>query len=57
MPSLEERVDDVRAIMDAVGSERVALLGYSEGASMSAVFAATQPERMAALVMYGSHLA
>ena len=49
-------MDDVRAIMDAVGSERAALLGYSEGASMSALFATTYPDRTAALVMYGSYL-
>ena len=55
--TLETRMDDVRAIMDDVRSDRAALLGYSEGASMSALFATTYPERTAALVMYGSYLA
>ena len=51
-PTLETRMDDVRAILDAVESKRAALIGYSEGASMSALFAATYPERTAALIMY-----
>jgi pimeloyl-ACP methyl ester carboxylesterase len=51
--SLEERMDDVRAVMDAVGSERAALMGISEGVPMSIVFAATYPERTQALVLYG----
>jgi pimeloyl-ACP methyl ester carboxylesterase len=46
--SLEERMDDVRAVMDAVGSERAALMGASDGAAMVALFAATYPERTAA---------
>ena len=50
-PTLETRMDDVRAVMDAVGSHRAALFGLSEGASMSALFAATYPERTAALVL------
>ncbi|HSB40133.1 MAG TPA: adenylate/guanylate cyclase domain-containing protein [Gaiellaceae bacterium] len=54
LPILEERMDDVRAVMDAAGSERAALLGVSEGGAMSALFAATHPERTAALVLYGS---
>jgi len=53
-PTLEERMDDVRAVMDAVGSERAALFGLSEGGPMSALFAATHPERTAALVLCGS---
>ena len=53
-PILEERMDDVRAVMDAVGSERAALMGVSEGGAMSALFAATYPERTAALILYGS---
>ncbi|MGZ8716985.1 MAG: adenylate/guanylate cyclase domain-containing protein [Gaiellaceae bacterium] len=57
IPTLETRMDDVRAILDAVGSERAALIGYSEGASMSALFATTYPARAAALIMYGSFLA
>jgi class 3 adenylate cyclase/dienelactone hydrolase len=52
-PSLETRMDDVRAVMDAAGSERAALLGVSEGASMSILFAATYPDRVQALVSYG----
>ena len=54
-PTLEERMDDVRAVMDAVGSERATLLGYSEGGPMCALFAATYPERTQALVMVGSY--
>lgn len=50
-PTLETRMDDVRAVMDAVGSERAAIYGLSEGASMSLLFAATYPERTAALVV------
>jgi class 3 adenylate cyclase len=55
LPDLETRMDDVRAVMDAVGSERAALLGYSEGGPMSVLFAATYPERTAALVLYGTY--
>ena len=50
-PSLETRMDDVRAVMDAVGSRRAAFYGLSEGAAMSILFAATHPERTAALVV------
>jgi DNA-binding SARP family transcriptional activator/pimeloyl-ACP methyl ester carboxylesterase len=52
--SLEERMDDVRAVMDAVGSRRAALLGISEGGPMISLFAATYPERTAALVAMGT---
>jgi pimeloyl-ACP methyl ester carboxylesterase len=52
--SLEERMDDMRAVLDAVGSERAAVLGVSEGGPMSALFAATYPARTAALVVMGS---
>jgi pimeloyl-ACP methyl ester carboxylesterase len=55
MPSLEVRMDDVRAVMDAVGSERAALFGYSEGGPMCALFAATYPTRTMALIMAGSY--
>ena len=48
-------MDDVRAVMDAVGSERAALFGISEGGPMSILFAATYPERTHALVMYGTY--
>jgi class 3 adenylate cyclase len=54
LPILEERMDDVRAVMDAAGSERAALLGVSEGGALCALFAATYPERTAALVLYGA---
>jgi pimeloyl-ACP methyl ester carboxylesterase len=57
VPTLETRMDDVRAILDAEQSARAALIGYSEGASMAALFAATYPDRTAALIMYGSFLA
>jgi len=50
-PTLETRMDDVRVVMDAVGSHRAAFYGLSEGAAMSILFAATYPERMAALVL------
>src|SRR5437764_4956358 len=53
--SLEDRMDDVRAVMDAAGSERAALLGVSEGGPMSLLFAATYPQRVQALVLYGSY--
>jgi len=52
-PTLEDRIDDVRAVMEAAGSERAALLGVSEGVPMSALFAATHPELVSALVLYG----
>ena len=55
LPDLETRMDDVRAVMDAVGSERAALFGYSEGGPMSALFTATHPDRASALVLYGSY--
>ena len=54
LPDLETRIDDVRAVMDAVGSERAVLLGISEGGSMSVLFAATHPERTLALVLMGT---
>jgi len=53
--SLEERMDDVRAVMDAVGSERAAILGVSEGGPMAVLFAATHPDRTGALVTMGSY--
>jgi class 3 adenylate cyclase len=53
VPTLEERSDDIRAVMDAAGSDRAALAGLSEGVPMSVVFAATYPERASALVLYG----
>ncbi|MER9922916.1 alpha/beta fold hydrolase, partial [Mesorhizobium sp. M0048] len=55
LPSLETRMDDVRAVMDAAGSGRAALLGASEGAPMAMLFAATYPERTRALALYGGY--
>jgi pimeloyl-ACP methyl ester carboxylesterase/DNA-binding CsgD family transcriptional regulator/class 3 adenylate cyclase len=55
LPTLEQRMDDVRAVLDAVGSERAALFGISEGGVMSALFAATYPERTAGLIIDGSY--
>jgi pimeloyl-ACP methyl ester carboxylesterase len=55
MPSLEVRMDDVRAVMDTVGSERAALFGGSEGGPMCALFSATYPLRTSALIMHGSY--
>lgn len=52
-PTLEQRMDDVRAVLDAVGSERAALFGASEGGSMCILFAATYPERTSALIGFG----
>jgi pimeloyl-ACP methyl ester carboxylesterase len=54
LPTLETRMDDMRAVMDEVGSERAAVFGHSEGGAMCALFAATYPERTRALVMDGS---
>ena len=53
LPTLEQRMDDVRAVMDTVGSERAPLFGSSEGGPMSVLFAATYPQRTSALVLYG----
>jgi pimeloyl-ACP methyl ester carboxylesterase len=55
LPTLEQRMDDVRAVMDAAGTKRAALCGVSEGGAMAAMFAATYPERTAGLVMIGSY--
>ncbi len=53
LPTLEERMDDVRAVMDAAGSQRAVLLGCSEGGPMSILFAATHPERVRSLMLCG----
>ena len=53
-PTLEERADDLRAVMDAAGMERAAVLGISEGGTMALMFAAGHPERTSALVLYGT---
>jgi pimeloyl-ACP methyl ester carboxylesterase len=51
--TLEQRMDDVPVLMDSVGSQRAALFGVSEGGAMSVLFAATYPQRVVALVLYG----
>jgi pimeloyl-ACP methyl ester carboxylesterase len=53
LPTLEQRMDDVRAVLDAVGSEQTAVFGFSEGGLMSVLFAATYPERTTALLLFG----
>ena len=55
LPTLDERMDDVRAVMDAAGSERAALLGTSEAGALHLLFAATYPERTAALLLLNSY--
>ena len=55
LPTLEDRMDDVRAVMDAAGSERAALFGASEGGVMCALFAATYPQRTTSLILYGAY--
>src|SRR5690606_29556536 len=55
LPTLEQRMDDVRAVMDAVGSTRAALLGVSEGGPMCSLFAATYPDKTLAPVMIGTY--
>ena len=54
LPTLEQRMDDLRAVMDAAGSERAAVFGVSEGGNLCALFAATYPERTTSLVMFGT---
>ena len=54
IPGLEDRMDDLRAVMDAAGSERAAIVGVSEGGPMSILFAATFPERVHSLTLYGA---
>jgi len=54
IPDLETRMDDVRAVMDAAGSRRAAVIGVSEGGAMTILFAATYPERTAAAILYGT---
>lgn len=56
LPTLEERMDDLRAVMDAAGSKEAAIMGASEGGNLSALFAASHPERTKALIMYGSYV-
>ena len=54
VPPLDERMDDLQAVMDAVGAESAALFGVSEGGPMSILFAATYPERVQSLALYGT---
>jgi len=54
LPTLETRMDDVRVVMDAVGSERAAVIGVSEGGPLSVLFAATHPGRTSSLVLFGT---
>jgi pimeloyl-ACP methyl ester carboxylesterase len=54
VPTLEERMDDLRVVLDAVGSERATLFGVSEGGPMSLLFSATYPERTTSLILYGT---
>jgi pimeloyl-ACP methyl ester carboxylesterase len=54
-PTLEDSMDDLRAVMDAAGCERAAVMGISEGGPMSALFAASHPDRVASLVLYGTY--
>ena len=53
-PTLEERMDDIRAVLDAVGAQCAALLGFSEGCALSAMFAASYPDRVSHLVLFGA---
>ena len=54
-PSLEQRMDDVRAVMESIGSTQATLLGISEGSAMSVMFAATYPERVSKLILFGGY--
>jgi pimeloyl-ACP methyl ester carboxylesterase len=55
VPDLETRIHDVLAVMDAAGTARAMLFGYSEGGAMATLFAATHPDRVHSLVLYGSY--
>jgi class 3 adenylate cyclase len=55
IPGLDQRMEDVRAVMDAAGSERAAIFGISEGGAMAMLFAATYPDRTRALVLFGTY--
>jgi len=57
LPTIEQRMDDVRAVMDAAGSSRAAIFAMSEGGGMAMTFAALHPERVSALVLFGALLA
>ena len=53
-PTLEERMEDIVAVLDAVGTKRASILGVSEGGNLAALFAATHPERTASIILYGT---
>src|SRR5207302_4149057 len=55
LPTLEQRMDDLRAVMDAAGSKQAALFGVSEGGALCLLFAATHPERVRAVLTFGSY--
>ena len=55
LPTLEQRMDDIRAVMDAAGSSRAVIFGISEGGPLATLFAATYPARTAALIMFGAY--
>jgi pimeloyl-ACP methyl ester carboxylesterase len=55
LPDVEQRADDLRAVLDAVGSERAVVVGVSEGGPLALTFAARFPERVAGVVVYASH--
>src|SRR5260370_3139112 len=55
IPHLDERIDDIRAVLDAAGSQRAFLFGVSEGGPMSILFAATHPDRLAGLILFGTY--
>jgi pimeloyl-ACP methyl ester carboxylesterase len=55
LPTIEERMDDIRAVMDAAGLERASIFGFSEGGALAMLFAATYPERTNSLVLWGSY--
>ena len=54
LPHMDQRMDDVTAVMNAVGIERAAIFGISEGGSLATLFAATYPDRSQALILYGA---
>jgi pimeloyl-ACP methyl ester carboxylesterase len=56
IPHLEERIDDIRAVLDAADSKQAALMGFSEGGAMAILFAATHPERVSALILDGAYM-
>jgi pimeloyl-ACP methyl ester carboxylesterase len=55
LPTMEERMDDIRAVMDAAGLERASIIGFSEGGALAILFAATYPQRTTSLVLWGSY--